>query len=486
MNNKHLKTAIRIVLFISLFLILMTYYFRVFNFKKSDGIYQMQKFYEEKDNTLDVIFLGSSHMFVNANTSVLWDEYGIASYDLGGSIQPYWNTYHYLVEAFKTQSPKAVVFDVFTAADVNTEYSSFESVVKNTYGMKLSANKIDAINASVREEDRNCYYYEYPTFHKRYLDDISKIDFMKGYEGDYYYLDCWKGETLFFDSNPLPRPADDVIFNTTVGSLTEKNEEYLRKIIDLCKEHNTPLLLVLNPYHVLEYQVPVYNRVWEIAEETGTDYINFNLLYDEIGVDFEDDFIDACHMKYSGSANFSRYMAGILKEKYDIPDRRGSAGYESFDKMVTLYKKAVRYSEIRKMDDLADVAKSLDASANVIVISVTGDYLSDKDYEKNKNSLLKYGVDLSTVAGNSVWVIDDGNPVFASGSSDNYSYRSRVSKYDTLSVVSQTMADSTSPLIRINTNAYSSDINGVKIMVYDKELQSMVADMVFTNTKEDE
>ena len=479
------------VIFILLAVILLTAYFDVFMFKTNDGIWQMKKFYEENDNSIDVIFLGSSHMFVNANTPTLWDEYGIASYDLGGSVQPYWNTYHYLIEAFKTQKPKVVVFDIFTAADVNTEYFAYENVIKNVFGMKLSENKLEAIKDSVTESDRNCYYYEYPTFHKRYVDDITKSDFTYK-KSNYRDLNCWKGETLMYRSAPLPRPDDSVINDTTIGELTPKNEEFLRKIIELCKENDTPLLLVLNPYHVLDYQMPVFNKVQQIATETGTEYINFNLLYDEIGIDFDNDFSDACHMKYSGSANFSRYLAKELKSRYDIPDRRGQQGYESYDDMARLYKKVTSYEDEKSCEDIQQFVSDIDMAGRTIVCSVVGNYGQDERYDEYAKALRAYGIDLSDVSGNSIWVIDDGNIVYGAGSSGVYNYRKRLSRYNTLSIetIEEMYTDGsgvyTVPKLRMNTTYYSKADDGVRIAVYDKELDSIVIDKVFTSTKGDE
>ena len=57
---------------------------RVFKMKYGDGIYSLTKFYEQKKDSVDVLVLGSSHAFENINTGTLWDEYGMASYVLGG------------------------------------------------------------------------------------------------------------------------------------------------------------------------------------------------------------------------------------------------------------------------------------------------------------------------------------------------------------------------------------------------------------------
>lgn len=64
--------------------------------------------------------MGSSHSFVNFNNGTLYEEYGIASYDLGGSLQPMWNSYYDLKEALKTQTPELIVLEGYgTTYDLN-------------------------------------------------------------------------------------------------------------------------------------------------------------------------------------------------------------------------------------------------------------------------------------------------------------------------------------------------------------------------------
>lgn len=63
------------------------------------------------------------------NTGTLWDDFGIASFDLCGSIQPLWNTYYYMKEALETQKPKVMVVDMF-AAVLADEYSDHSRIIK--------------------------------------------------------------------------------------------------------------------------------------------------------------------------------------------------------------------------------------------------------------------------------------------------------------------------------------------------------------------
>lgn len=39
-------------------------------------------FYAEKENTIDVMFFGSSHSYMGINPNVIWDNLGITSYNL--------------------------------------------------------------------------------------------------------------------------------------------------------------------------------------------------------------------------------------------------------------------------------------------------------------------------------------------------------------------------------------------------------------------
>lgn len=115
--------------------------------KRNDGITTMKDFYAQEPNTVDILLLGSSHSGMNLDVQTFWTEYGYSSYALWGSIQPFWNTYHFLVEALKTQNPSVVILDTY-AATRGEEYSDDARQVTNISGMKFSKNKLEAIQVS--------------------------------------------------------------------------------------------------------------------------------------------------------------------------------------------------------------------------------------------------------------------------------------------------------------------------------------------------
>ena len=77
-----------------------------------DTTRKVEGFYAEEENSLDFVFVGSSQMFTTVVPAVLWEEYGMTSYDFGANEQPMYLSYYYIKEALKYQNPKAIVLEV--------------------------------------------------------------------------------------------------------------------------------------------------------------------------------------------------------------------------------------------------------------------------------------------------------------------------------------------------------------------------------------
>lgn len=76
----------------------------------------VSSFYKEPINSLDVIFLGSSHMLHALYPLQLYHDYGMASYNYSQYGQPFLLTYKSLKEVLKRQKPKIVVIDIMTVS----------------------------------------------------------------------------------------------------------------------------------------------------------------------------------------------------------------------------------------------------------------------------------------------------------------------------------------------------------------------------------
>ena len=76
-----------------------------------------------------------------------------------------------------------------------------------------------------------------------------------------------------------------------------------------------------------------------VEEEYGYPFINFNLLYDELDIDFARDFYNGSHMNTNGAVKFTRYLAAFLSEHYNLEDKRQNEEYSSWNASYEIWRK---------------------------------------------------------------------------------------------------------------------------------------------------
>ena len=313
---KRFLTIAKTVCFLLIFLLLLYFVSGTLKFKYDDGVRPMENYYALPEDTVDGLMLGSSHIGMNVDPSILWREQGIASYVCWAGMQPTWNTYYYLRECLKTQKPKVIVMDTYLATN-DLEYSDYETMVKTLAGMRFSKDKLEAIKVSAAPEYLSSVTLGFPTYHYRYS-DLSERDFQ------YYFWQKDPSLQSVPSSEGIVEPISilDTSAITESAPLTDKSGDYFLRIIDDCADQGVPLVLITAPYDLTEIEQKRYNRIAEIAEERGIPFLNFNELYADLGIDPQTDFRDPGHMNDSGISKYSAYLADYLRSHYALPDRR--------------------------------------------------------------------------------------------------------------------------------------------------------------------
>lgn len=327
---KALKNNVRVVAFLLLVSFLLGTWLNWFKPKHYDGNLMMDAFYAQEENSIDCLVLGSSHTFVDVNTGTLWNEYGVPSFVIGGSLQPFWSSYYYLREAVKTQTPRLVVLEAL-AVNIEDEANDPVVIYNNVYGMHWNMDKLESIRSSVSDTDgfiETGLFFE--SFHDRY-DELDMVDVTCDY-ADSIRTDNTKGFYDYFLTYECSDPEfeDDV----TPVPFNNKAQYYYRLIIEYCQENNLPLLIMVSPdagYNDITRARYLYAA--EIAEEYGVEFVDFNEYYDEIGLDFSTDFADIGHLNHLGNRKFTSYLGDYITDNYDLVDRRSdnSGVYDSWD-----------------------------------------------------------------------------------------------------------------------------------------------------------
>lgn len=460
------KSLIRILGFFAVLAVVLGRVNHVLSFKYSDGIAQHKQFYKLEKNSVDVLILGSSHAFVNFNHGTLYEEYGIASYSLGASNQTTWNTYYDLKEALKTQTPELIIMEGY-GTSFDYEYGRGADAIKSLFGMCWSKDKIENLKVSQDPGWDGPLWPEYSIYHTRYT-DLKHGDFLDDYGNqniDYdWYSDSWKGQYLLSESNP--REIKDVSGVTDVVELSPKTEEYYRKTLELAQKHQIPILVVITPYSLGEYEQGKYMRAEQIAKEYGSAFLNSNLYLEDTGLDLSVDFNDNGHLNAIGTRTFSRYIGDYLKEHYTLSDRRGDVKYQSWQENADYTNRYIQAEEVSAVNSMEKLSEVLNNPEYWVFLTLDGACdASDVDIRKFFDAC---GIPVENPG--RAWIKQNGDVIWTASDLDCERYV--MGKYRDFAVICDPNTQVSN--IFIDNETVKMVENGLNVVIYDPELNIIV------------
>lgn len=294
--------------------------------EKQDGFYSLE------DNSLDVVFLGSSNIHCNVNPNVIWNDYGITSYDYTCDQQELGTTLYYLKQVFETQSPKVVVIDVMSNGDCDVidttqAHFAFDHMKNDKYRIQAIWNRT--------KEARMELYFPIIAYHGRWK-DLTANDY-KYKKNNHNILN---GSFIYMVENEMEAPEipDDI----SISQLPEKTIFWLDSIIKLCEENDCKCVFIKTPYALYyEEWFSYYNAVDDYCKSKNVTFLNLNKYTEEIGLDFSCDYADWGHMNWNGQKKLSLYLGEFLANNFDIEDKRGDVKYEQWDEDYKLMREYV-------------------------------------------------------------------------------------------------------------------------------------------------
>ena len=328
--SRHKQIAffwLRTLCFLLILSALFSYTLFVLVPKYDYGLCSMTNLYQQEENTVDMLVIGTSAAQAGINTNVLWEEHGIAAYDLCSAELPYWASYYYLKEALKFQSPQLLVLDAKPSIYTQT-YTRKARVFMSAYGIRSLDNRIGSILASVHPDNRVKFLFGISELHGNYA-SVTAADFAyppdNGGRGS-----SWKGFIGYEEALDFEEPWGDVSSDNTTP-IHEKQQKYFEMLLQLANEEGINVLVIGFPTPDYVHDHPYFNTIKQLAEQHGAVYLNYNHP-DIVGMwDFTTDFADWQHLNIRGSVKLSTHLGAYLEERYALPDRRGQEGYVSYD-----------------------------------------------------------------------------------------------------------------------------------------------------------
>lgn len=313
-----------------------------------------EEFYDEK-LPLDVVFVGPSTIYNAVSPVWLWERYGFTSYVRGNASQTMWQSYYMVADAIQYNKPKVVVVDVTFIRHAD-DFVEEPSNRKALDGMKLSKVKLDAIKDSKADvEKTGDYLFPLFRFHSRW-NELSMEDLIWCFKDDPV---TYNGHLMQFGTSPTAFgfTGYDAREEYTLG---DKGVAYLRKLIELCQANDITVILMKTPAGTPNWALQYDAQIMAVAGEYHVGYVNFDMLADEMGLDYKAHSPDeGRHLNTVGAEIFTNYLGQILKTSCStLIDHKWDAHYTDvwnkkvsryeYDKAVGMVEYAAELEKIRK------------------------------------------------------------------------------------------------------------------------------------------
>ena len=318
--NRKLKLFIKLIIFICLFVLLLSVFNNVL--KRKIAYTRMYDFSKQEEN-FDVLFFGSSHVYDGIYPMDLWNDYGIVSYNLGNNRERMIGTYYNMRMALRETKPKLAVIDTYLLHVTDKVQEGHEDALHEIFdGYEISDVKWEAIKELLGEdnllENELGYLFPFTTYHARW-NELTKDDFK-------FNPSTEKGAKIKIG---IAEPRETLDYNSVPKYSGEENinMQYLRKTIEYLQSQGVEVLVTTLPYPASSETLPVIKYAEDICKDYNVRYLNF-LQENNTDIDFDIDMYDeTSHLNVSGARKITNYLGQFIRRYYNIPDQRNNEKY---------------------------------------------------------------------------------------------------------------------------------------------------------------
>ena len=324
----------RIVAFILIFILLLSGFAWVFSFHPDHRIYQMiGGFYRQPENTVDVVYIGSSNCYAFWNDVYAWQRYGITVYPYTCGNMPYYATEYIITEVRKTQPNAKFLINV---NGVEGEDMGVKTIHNLLDYMPWSKNKVDLLNRLCDINgysflDRLEYYFPWLRLRATAVEILKKGVKPKddGYKGAPTYV-AYLSKSVDIAGYYMHSKAE--------GGLPESYADATERLLDFCDAQNVDVVFVTVPRAEMSINtIKSINQVNAMIRERGYETLELTDETDAIGFDLTQDYYNLEHSNIHGACKFTDYLAKYLIGRFDLKDHRGDPAYASWDEAWEKY-----------------------------------------------------------------------------------------------------------------------------------------------------
>lgn len=453
-----------------------------------------QGFYEVEEDTLDVIFLGSSSVRNAASPLYMWNRYGITGYVRGSAQQSLLCSYYLLKESLSCQKNVKVVVMEGSSLRYN-EGNDFEDLDVQeprlhevTDNMRMGMDKLELIRDVVDNSEKISFLdmlsplYRY---HDRWS-ELEQDDFLYSLEAEPY---PFKGQYPAYTTSSLnyvDYMQEDDHEHDPYSEVNPDALVYFERMVELCEEKGVKMVLIRVP--TISWTYEKSQSLATLASNFGIPFLDYNLpeLRDAVEINIKTDFADgSAHLNIYGANKMSEHLGKFLVENYQLSDKRGLSDYNSWDEDYQYYLELQQAVEVAKESNLVEYLKKIN-NPNYIV-AIAGKYDLAKKFNSDILSAMQaLGLrqNLEDYPYTSYIALIDGGKVIAEELDKEV--LSRFYDIDGLDILITSGGKNIPDMhgsILVDGSEESRDAVGFNILVYDKLAERVISSRNFNTSK---
>ncbi len=344
MQTKPVSKVIRTVIFLVV-LAALVYLVSGLMSHGSTNISNLQRFkgfYEEREDSLDAVYIGASNVYTFWVAPIAWDHYGITVYPFSSSSQPLEAAEYLIREARKTQPDALYIVSINcidrTYEDVETHgYLSSPVIHYTSDALPASATKFQMLQrltdlAGIPQKERLEFYFPLLRYHGRW-NELQKDDFFAGRS------DRVKGAII---NNTYLGHSEDTTgkFRATERhqALPDGLRESIERLLNYCSQEEVKLLFVTAPQAITdESLLGQFNTINDMAKAWGFPVLDMLDCMDELDLNPVVDYYNTNHTNLHGGVKVTDYLSRYLLENYGFEDKRDDPAYTSWNEAYETY-----------------------------------------------------------------------------------------------------------------------------------------------------
>ena len=275
---------------------------------------RVRRFYQEEENSLDVVFLGASDVFSGFAPALAYDEYGFTSYMYAIDANPGALYKYQLKEVLRTQRPRQIFVEINGFLyDQPVEEERLSIMTDN---IPLSFNKLEAI-WRFKEEDKLAGLFPFVVYHGDWEQGGGLIDRVEWRLSTSRNPSLLKG--MVTCTTVDKRLPEEIEFTAEQQAAMKLAEDTLTDFLNFCQSENLDNIVFIRfPHKNADKHKALVDQIENHVQQYGYPLLNLEVHKEDMGLEVLQDYYNSEHLNVYGQKKLTSYLGQYITEKLGV------------------------------------------------------------------------------------------------------------------------------------------------------------------------